>query len=299
MRPIILVLFLLCTELAYSQTAKHFLDQAYRMNSTVLLKQFFRQWSESIPSITNAELSGLNDTIRQTYKVFTAFYKPHHIDSLGGSEFGNDIYKDVVFLIVQNSIKIFFTEKIHYSEQETDDYVVDYITKNLSDSTGHKLLIRTNGKLSDEVLEKFGPNKNVFAVRKFALTDSIVNFRPAINCNGKLPLYLTSSYEELLNSFLGNQNIPLGTDDIMNPARSTKLSEKKKKFLEKYVKIWYGHWGDYWQLYSYPEAFKIIFDKEMKYALIPFRMIYEGGEAMLKNENGEWKLIWIGRTWIE
>ncbi len=299
MKLFIFILFLLFTASANSQSPRQLLDNAYKKKSTELLKQFFLQWNENIPSISNAELSGLNDTVRQTYKAFTAFYKPHSIDSLGGSEFGNDVYKDVEFLIVQNSIRIYFTEKVFYNEQETDDYVVEYLTKNISDSTSQKLLKRTNGKLSDEVLEKFGPNENVFAVRNYTMTDSIVNFRPAINCNSKLPLYLTSSYEKLLNSFLGNQHIPLGTDDIMNPARSIEQSEKKEKFLENYVKIWYGHLGDYWQLYSYPEAFKIIFDKDMQYALIPFRIIYEGGVAMLKKENGDWKLIWIGRRWIE
>ena len=85
----------------------------------------------------------------------------------------------------------------------------------------------------------------------------------------------------------------------MNIARSTGKSENRKKFLENYIKIWYGHWGGYWQLYSYPTASSIIFDKDMKYARIYFRMVYEGGEAILKNENNKWILISAKRTWIE
>ena len=70
----------------------------------------------------------------------------------------------------------------------------------------------------------------------------------------------------------------------MNPARSKGESEKRKMFLENYIKIFHGHWGGYWQLHSYPEAESITFDKNMEYARVDFRLVYEGGFAILKNE---------------
>ncbi len=85
----------------------------------------------------------------------------------------------------------------------------------------------------------------------------------------------------------------------MNPARSSGESEKRKAFLENDIKIWYGHWGSYWQLDSYPVVYSITFDKRMLYARVDFRMVYEGGEAVLKKKNGQWVLVTSKRTWIE
>jgi hypothetical protein len=98
---------------------------------------------------------------------------------------------------------------------------------------------------------------------------------------------------------LGNAHLPLGAGGIMNPARSNGQSLKREKFLAHFIKIWYGHWGGYWQLYSYPEVYSIIFDKQMNRAEVNFRFIYEGGKAVLENKNGQWKLLSSMRTWIE
>jgi len=300
MKRLLTITFLLFVTVGQSQTSGQLLKRAFKKKSTDLLEQFFQEWHQENQPISKIELSKLNDTIKQTYLVFTKFYKPLNIDSLGGSEWGNDIYKNTKFLIIQNFIKIYFTDKLYYTEQEVDNYVVNYINRNIKDdSTRQKLLRRTEGKLSKSVLEHFGPNQNVFFERNDTLIDSIINFRPQIECSGKQPLYLNKKYNEILNAFLGNKHLPLGTGGIMNPARSKGQSKKRKKFLEKYIKIWYGHWGGYWQLISYPKAYAVTFDKEMKYARIDFRMVYEGGEAILKRENDKWILISSKRTWIE
>ena len=300
MRTLLYISFFLIGTVGQAQTAGQLLEKAYKKKSTEMLKQFFQNWNQEIRPISDKELSTFNDTIRQTYSVFTAFYKPQNIDSLGGSEWGNDIYKNADFLIIQDFIKIYFTDKLYWTEQETDDYIVDYINKNIEEvSTKQMLLERTNGKLSESVIENFSPNSSIFFERQDLLLDSIVNFRPRININGKFPLYLSSKYNDILNAFLGNKHLPVGTGDIMTPARSSRQSEKRKNFLNNYIKIWYGHWGGYWQLHSYPKAYSITFDKDMKYAKIDFRMVYEGGEALLKNDNGKWILISAKRTWIE
>ncbi len=38
---------------------------------------------------------------------------------------------------------------------------------------------------------------------------------------------------------------------------------------------------------------------EMNYAKLFFRLVYQGGEAYLKKENGKWNLISSKLTWIE
>ena len=286
----------------YSQTSDKTLEKTYKEKSTTKLKDFFVTWSQEIPPITDAELSEYNDAIQQAYKVFITFYKPHRLDSIGGSEWGNDIYKNVDFLIVQNSLKIYFTDKVYYTDQELREYVINKINQSsIVDSIQTRWIeqISNSEKIPDHVLQLYSPY--FFQENRInrVLADSIINFRPAIHCDGKIPLFLTEKYENIITDFLGNNFSPLGTGGIMNPARAKKQSEKRKQFLENYIQFFHGHWGGYWQLYSYPQAYSITFDYDMKYAKIDSRMIYQGGEAFLKNENGVWTLISSELTWIE
>ncbi|MFN8343724.1 MAG: hypothetical protein U0X91_01895 [Spirosomataceae bacterium] len=283
-----------------AQTQGQLLEKANKKKSKELLKKFFDNWHSETPTITNLELLQLNDTVRQAYRAFAAFYKPLDVDSIGGSEWGNKIYENVDYLILQNKLWIYSQDKVFYTDNEIEQFVIDKINFTIKeDSTKQKLLKKENGKLSNFVIRRFEPNEDIFSDNDTKTKiDSILNFRPQISCNKK-PLYLTKNYIEILNAFLGNSHYKLGTGGIMNPAKSKGQSEKRKKFLESYIKIWYGHWGGYWQLNSYPTCSSITFDKNFEYAKIQYRMVYEGGEAVLKNENGNWKLISSKRTWIE
>lgn len=300
MRALFFILISLFINVGNTQNAGKLLEKAYKKESPEMLHQFFLNWNKEVQTISENELSALNDTIRNTYNVFTAFYKPQSIDSLGGSEWGNLIYENVEFLVVQNFIKIYFDEKLFWSEQETDKYIVDFIKSNVIDTALQNLLLkRTEGKLSESVIDRYGPKRKMYFERNVPPVDSIVNFRPIINCKGKRPVYLTTKYNDILINFLGDKHAPLGKGGIMTPALATKSSANRKTFLENQIKIWYGHWAGYWQLHSYPTAYAITFDRDMKYAIVDFRMIYEGGEALLQNVNGKWILISSRRTWIE
>jgi len=280
------------------QNGKHLLH-AYKNKSVTELFQFYENWNKEIPAIGNQEYSKLNDTLKEVYNVFTAFYQPLNIRSLGGSEWGNEIYNKVTYLIVQNSVKIYVTNKIYHSTEEIDSLVVKSINgANINDSVKLELLKRKNNKLSPHVIERFDPFGS-FYDRKDSLIKQIKNFRPRISVQNKKTLYLIPKYDILLNAFLGNTHLPLGSGGIMNPARTKGESAKRQKFLEHFIKIWYGHWGGYWQLYSYPTATSIVFDKDMRYAQVNFRFVYEGGEAILKNNKGKWELLSSKRTWIE
>ncbi len=48
-----------------------------------------------------------------------------------------------------------------------------------------------------------------------------------------------------------------------------------------------------------PIVYSITFDKVMKYALVHYGMIMEGGHAFLKKENGKWVIISAKRIWQE
>ena len=206
-------------------------------------------------------------------------------------------------MLVQNDLKIRTTERIFYSDAYMDSVITGVITRTeKEDSIKQHRLKKVNGKLNKQVREEFG-FEGAFSFHnpsdRQSAADSIVDFRPFVKVPGKQAVYLTPKRIETLRAFLGDKHLPIGAGGIMNPARSTGESEKRKAFLENDIKIWYGHWGGYWQLDSCPVVYSITFDKSMLYARVDFRMVYEGGEAVLKKKNGQWVLVASKITWIE
>jgi hypothetical protein len=300
---IILFLGLIAAKPGFTQKAG-VLENAYKHRSLKELQFFFDDWARKIKPVTDAEMVGMNDTIKQAYAVFNTFYRPFDIGKIGGSEWGNTLYQKSKYLIIQNKVDINFNPKLYFTDAERDSFIVKQINaSSMPDSVKKKLLTKKDGKWSTMVIEEFDPNNfGLFTgssrdTDRFAFT--IKNFRPVINGNGRKPLFLTSAYEALLSSFLKNKYSPLGTGGIMNPARARGGSAKRQKFLENFIKIWQGHWGGYWQLHSYPTINAITFDKDLRYARVDFQMIYEGGQAMLKKEGNKWVVMWAKRTWIE
>lgn len=129
--------------------------------------------------------------------------------------------------------------------------------------------------------------------------EKITHFRPALNFTTPQPVILTSSYADLLNKFLGNTHSSLGSKSIMTPALAEGETKKRQEFLQHYIRIFYGHWGGYWQLNTYPVISRITFDRTFDNALVDYVMVYEGGSAYYKRVNGAWTLVKAGRTWIE
>ncbi len=297
MRKTIILLYLLANLTLYSQSPSELLEGAYKNNSLDSLKQFYLNWNEEIPPVSNEELQSLNDTIRNVYEIFKLLYKPFDIRSLGASDRG-DIYKNVDFLLTQNDIKYAFVQKI-VTEEDIDSIVVDYINKKIKDEKKKSdYLKRVNGKLSEYAMKLCRPI-DLEAKMEYLFEESITNFRPQISFPDKKILFLTSKYEAILNDFLGNEHYPQGSNGVMSTASPKNESKKKKAFLENFIKIFYGHWGGYWQLLSYPEVNVIIFDKNMQYAKVYFRIVYEGGESYLKNNNGKWEIFLSELKWIE
>jgi hypothetical protein len=281
-----------------AQTSEQ-LETAYHENSTEKLKAFFDAWANELKPATPKQRKKMSKTVQQAYKVFEAFYNPHDIANHGGSEFGNDIYTGFNFLIIQNEFKIFQREKVYWTEQEARDYAINNILKNISPTQHNRMIASINsGKMI--FVDSYGPNgRDIWQDKSRVMIDSVTNFRPGITQTAATPLYLTDKYRKILDSFLGNDHIPFGEGDIMNPALPKDESAKRLNFLRNYIKIYLGHWGTFWHYTSDPSIGALIFDNDMKHARIQYTMIYEGGEAFLEYQDNAWKLISTKRTWIE
>ena len=264
----LVVLFLFLNIFVYSQKEQKMLNKAYKSQSTEKLKIFFETWSLENPSMTDAELLTCSDTIQQAYNLFIAFYKP------GGKE----------FLITKNTIIIQFTEKISCSEQD----IIDMLVQSKDSITLKKIEQEDSKNILNEIVDSYLPGDNC-RTHEILLTHTITDFRPAFYSNGKTRLFLTKKYDEILKQFLGlNEGSTISIEE----------KEKRKEFLEHYVAIYhYTHWGEYWQLYSYPTFSKILFDKDMKYAIIWSGGVGSGSELVFKRNGEIWEYVASRGSW--
>ena len=129
--------------------------------------------------------------------------------------------------------------------------------------------------------------------------DSSITFRPPVNIEGRKIVYLTDDYQALLDSFLMDNHVDLGENDIMQPAYAIKESKKRQNFINRKALIFYGHWGGYWQYETYPKATSIVFDKELQRAVVHYRIVYGGGYAIMEKRNGTWTFVGARNTWME
>lgn len=287
-----IILFLLCLLFSQSYSQFNLLEEAYKKKSEEKLNEFFIDWQKEIPSISNVEFENLTDIEKEAYKVFGAFYNPEELQTIGSSEFGDTIYQAVKYLIVQNSIQYRIQNRVFFTEEEK---VAVY--KKLLEEYGQQgpdsLKLQNIPAFAEEwVAEELSENENMYA-------DTITDFRPVLFSGNKKAVYLNSLYSVGLMRFLGTR-ITKSKDRLKYVYYlSDKEIDKRQTFLEQNIKVWRGHWGAYWQLLTYPQVNIIVFDKEMKYAKVFFRIVYQGGEALLKKEEGKWNIISSKLTWIE
>jgi hypothetical protein len=280
---------LLASVLSYGQRQDSVLMRAYQTKSIATLSKFFNQWADETPSLSAAEREMLNDTLQNVYALFEQFYNPLDLKKVGGSEWGNDIYKKAHFLLVQDRIRFGFVDtldkdlllqKVYAEAASYLNITVDSVIKASKDPGNERWMT---------IPDWPKPNKY----------DSVIDFRPMVLFAYPKTVVLIERYRDLLNRFLGDQHLPFAAHNIMAPARSKGESQRRKQFLEQYIKIWYGHWGGYWQLHSYPAVGSITFDRTFQHAVINYVLVYEGGYAYFTKKGGVWTLGDARRTWIE
>jgi hypothetical protein len=295
-RNALAILIILLKTSVYAQTQKAILDGAYNNNSLKQLDKFFKTWNREIRPISTKELAKLSDTIQNIYNVYYTFYKPvSNSDFLLDSAKASDFYSNISYAILPDDVIFSFTDKLYYDAKETNDYITQTVNKYIkADSTRQKIL-KFEGKYSQSATEMFGPSsKSLFYQEKVLFADTIENFRPQIRINRKV-LFLNNTYRTLLNEFIGNDVTEVETGDSSYLSGE---SVKKVEFLSNRIKVIPSHWIG-WKYYTFPLILKITFDQNMQYAKLIFKIKYSYGEALLKKENNEWKVVSIEDTWGE
>lgn len=301
----LVALMFLCPVLyGQSPTQAALLEKAYQDSSITLLNQFFDNWSSEV---SPNESEARNKWVVEAHKVFKAFYQPLRLDKIGCDVNEFEIsYQDFPYFIVQDTLyRIYIADTIPIGDDEFVAYCKKRINKMFpDDSTRKKELESLQRMIENDFLHMdFKREKYMFSREWSAipiiLVDSNISFRPSVSFSDKKVVHLTAGYERLLNTFLGNKHVEMGTESIMQVAYAKEESARRMNFIENAVQIFYGHWGGYWQYETYPMANSIIFDSAMQRAVVKFRFIYEGGDVFLEKRNGEWTVVSGKLTWIE
>lgn len=296
------VLLLLCTAIqGQNQSQSTLLRKAYKQKSKSLLYQFFDNWSNAVSSNEN---EAKNKWVAEAHKVFAAFYQPLQLERIGYRSEDKDLYKNCPYFIVQDTLNaIFVTDTIPVGPDEYEAYFTNRINQKYSEDSIRKKYL---GYLREEI--EGGDLDPVFdfewigyswAKVPTATVDSFISFRPPVNFPNKKIVYLTTEYQRLLDGFLRNKHVGFAKKSIMQVAYSKGKSRKRMDFINTAARVFYGHWGGYWQYETYPQASSIVIDSQMQRAVVFFRFIYQGGKVILEKQNGEWTIISGKFTWIE
>lgn len=281
-----ILLIVLCFSVEGQNSNAKLLKKAYKKQSQEMLVQFFQNWDHEISPITANEFDHFNDTLKNAYWVFQEFYTPDDLKRIGGSEFG-EIYKNVNYMIAQNDLLVYQTDQIYFSQEEIDSLVLSNLYRihkiSESDTAAMNLWKRRYSKNPESMKHWFYETDGK---RKDSVLFRVENFRPITSSTTNV-VYLTTDYSNTLLNFLGEIEYQNYTE-----------SDKREAFLENQILISQGLFNS-WHLITYPYVRKITFDKNFEYAEIQFRILHEGGDAILKKTDGVWNLLSSKRTWIE
>ncbi|GGB78550.1 hypothetical protein GCM10007424_18370 [Flavobacterium suaedae] len=303
MKKIFSLLLCIVLQSFYAQNPEELLVNAYKENSTEKLDLFFKKWGNDTKPISETELNKFNDTLRNAYKVFTGFYDPYNLDEICPpsaylADIEDNAYRKSKYYIVQNFAKIYFTKQIYYTDREVDSITAHEVNKNYINDTitrDEKLSsLKKGGKLAEYVREDFGPY-GYFYVKHSQVNffDSITNFRPKIKGNIS-PVYLNKKYYDILINFMGvnmdDERLIYYNDDNEFWERFTFLGNSVIMSCDGILK------SDF-RLLTYPRVYAIVFDANMKYARLFFKVRGRAGEAIMRNNNENWELISTRLTW--
>lgn len=293
------ILMVLCTSiLGQDRSQAILLKKAYKLNSTSLLYQFFDNWSNAVTSNENEAKS---KWVEEAHKVYAAFYQPLQLDRIGCRSEDQNLYENIPYFIVQGRLDaIYLADIIPLNSDELEAYYMNRNNQmNLDEDTRKKNIdeIRIQKEIGELILE-FEMDFHGLSIPTTKV-DSTISFRPPVNIPNKKIVYLTTEYKRLLDHFLGNRHVGFAKKSIMQVAYSKGESRKRMDFFNSAARIFYGHWGGYWQYETYPQAASIVFDSQMQRAVVFFRFVYEGGEVILEKQNGVWTIVSGKLTWME
>ncbi len=269
-----LILLSLFPIILHAQDQQKLLEHAYKTHSKKELKQFFDDWHKEIPPVSDSEFVKLDTLQQEAYGVYKTLFQP---DNLCLKAYYTNNKHSGKFIILENSIKIRQTDFICLTHQDSDSIVHKYITSIKNDSERNTLLNEEKMGSFLQVVRYTQPF--AFFSDKGMIKDSAINFRPRIDYQHKIPVYLTSDYDTLFSGFLE----PIFYKKVIGSktyVMSRNIPWKKKHFIAKITEIAYD--GS-----LYPKVSDITFDDSKTRAMAVFGSYI----IFFRKENGIWKKV--------
>ncbi len=88
------------------------LEKCFQDSSLAEFETYLNTWHVNINPVSPNEFLSLSDTLRSIYQIYSSFYDPFHLEKYCTtgrcSEFGNNFYEGLEYVIVQNKIRYTF-----------------------------------------------------------------------------------------------------------------------------------------------------------------------------------------------
>ena len=306
------VFFVFCTQVSAQKKDETLLVQAYKTGSPQMLYQFCKQWQNDLPAISDQQLSALNDTLREGYALFSAFFDSRYTAKTLAQPW-LAFKKDSSFVVVQNELKVFVSEhQIYYSQHQIDSFIFMQFSDSLTDSI--KKSFYSSDYLMDSFIVSKGPgrgrtnvsfDKRMFPYRnenspyrsqefwkEGRLVANIQDFRPQLNPEMNWIYWNKDKYDFI--GHLGDNSTKVQNKDPTNALHIFKFLNQAIFLLPAQV-VSRNRSKD--TLYVSPQTYdfisSLIFDKNLEYALVTFRSPYSGRTDIWHKENDHWHFVSI------
>lgn len=121
MRGILILFFAIFFSTCFGQEGLKYLEKAYKKKSQSQYSQFLQKWQDESTPI--ASLDSLSNLQRNVYEIFEDFYNPFNLQRIGTGEWGDELYSDIDYVIIQNAIFIYTykTDSLNFHAFENTD----------------------------------------------------------------------------------------------------------------------------------------------------------------------------------
>lgn len=266
-----ILLFIIFNGIVLSQQAE-LLEKAYRLNSQVLLVEFFMNWQNEIKPVTKDEYEQQNDTMKAVYYIYNSVF----------NSFEKKSFTD--YLVLSDNIYIGFYD-FFYDKYWTTDTLANNIIRELDVS-----FVSKSDTISELWAEAF------YGSRLSAL--EIANFRPFITGFDKI-VYLNSMYKKVIYNFMFGVSYK---DDFSAMIEKSTLPKrqicKRTSFLQNAMPVPYIKYTGEGILYkttngikTEPEILAVNFANNFQTAQVDYFMNCNLCRAYLVKTENQWKVL--------
>lgn len=147
----------------------------------------------------------------------------------------------------------------------------------------------------------------------FTVVDSAVAFRPKLQADSVVTVYLTDVYKELVKDFTETYHLPplhfelpdiIDTDGNVEDTEPIGLTTEHDElmnrgdFLRKYVNnVSFWMFGN-WQLQPFFDIREIAFSPSRRFAIVTYSMGHSGGTFVMEKKHGKWTFLRQYSWWL-